>query len=596
MSLRGLTYDRVPKTKKANLRYRRMIWKLGHDDENARKAILDACRRDILLYINLFCWTYDPRKPSSRQPFITYGFQDDGILEICDAIKKGEDIGIDKSRDMGVTWISLAVIDWHWRFRRETSFLCLSQKEDRVDKKGDPDCLFWKLDYIEKHLPTYLKVRKREHTHLHIINPENGSVIDGESTNPNAGRGGRRTAVFRDEEAFADNGLAINKSIADNTPCQIRVSTPNGTGNSFYLAKESGTRWLSFHWSLHPEKRRGLYSVTDGVVEILDRDYKFPPGYDFQVEAGNKIRSVWYDKECKRRASAVDIAQELDIDYLASGSMFFDQQVLALAKERDCRKPLLIGNWAIDGAEFLPANFGQMSLWAHLNASKLPDQQTSYSMGVDISAGTGASDSCISIVDCVTGDKVCEYVCSDVSPERFAKLAAGLARFYSTPIGDCYIVPEGNGPGTIFLKALLEEEHYTHIYRQQSEAERSSRRSTKYGWWSGKVQKQTLLADYRQALASGKFVNHSTQAIIQAEQYIFTDGGVEHSRERGNEDASANKEQHGDRVIADALACRGMGEQPKRTAPEEKIEYLSLAWRKQQRLEKKASMKGWLDE
>jgi hypothetical protein len=524
-------------------------------------------------------------------PFITYGYQDDGILGMVDAITAGYDMGVDKSRDMGVTWIGMGVIDWMWRFHDERSFLLLSRKEDYVDKKDNPDCLFAKLDYIEDRLPTWLRVLGRERTKMHLFNPGTRSVIDGESTNENAGRGGRRSAVWRDEEAFCDNGLLIDKALSDNTNCQLRVSTPNGTGNSFYLAKLSGINWKSFHWTRHPEKARGLYRVEDHQVVEIDTGYDFT-GYAFVVDQGDGLRSPWYDRECKRRNSKVAIAQELDIDYLASGSMFFDAQVLALVKVRDCRPAFHVGHYSKEVFEDM--GHGPLSLWFHPSPQGRPDEKMTYVLGADIAAGTGASDSVAVVYNCKTGEKMAEYVNNMISPEGFADVCAELANWFSTEQGKCYMIWEATGPGGIFGKRILGTHRYSHYYKHVAD-DGKKRTGARAGWYSSKQGKEILLGEYRSDLAGGRIVNRSELAVAQCEEYIFTGNGVEHNAERGGEDPSGNKEQHGDRVIADALAARGMRNQvrPKKDQPATPLG--CFAWRREQARLLQIQNAGWLE-
>jgi len=121
------------------------------DDVAARRCILASCRNDIRFYVNTFCYTLDTRKDRAIQPFITYEFQD--VLLSLLAYNAAEslkpenryrrwDAGIDKSRDMGVTYCCLYFIDWIWRFHENRQMRCISSKEDRVDSSDDEDALF----------------------------------------------------------------------------------------------------------------------------------------------------------------------------------------------------------------------------------------------------------------------------------------------------------------------------------------------------------------------------------------------------------------------------------------------------------------------
>ena len=63
----------VPKTLRANLKWRKAIYRRIKDDPAFAEVIWEACARDPLFFINGFCWTYDPRrKPFSKLPFILY--------------------------------------------------------------------------------------------------------------------------------------------------------------------------------------------------------------------------------------------------------------------------------------------------------------------------------------------------------------------------------------------------------------------------------------------------------------------------------------------------------------------------------------------
>jgi uncharacterized membrane protein (DUF106 family) len=63
--------------------------------------------------------TYNPRKNPSTIPFITYAYEDKLILELVDAIHNQNEILVEKSRDMGVTWCVLLVFAWFWQFKGE---------------------------------------------------------------------------------------------------------------------------------------------------------------------------------------------------------------------------------------------------------------------------------------------------------------------------------------------------------------------------------------------------------------------------------------------------------------------------------------------
>ncbi len=95
------------------------------------------------------------------------------------------------------------------------------------------------------------------------------------------------------------------------------------------------------------------------------------------------------------------------------------------------------------------------------------------------------------------------------------------------------------------------------------------------GWSSSPATKDSLLIGYRDALKEGKFVNFSERALKETLQFQWgKDTHVRHSGERTTKDFSGARENHGDLVMADALAwkmlvqCGGVDTEP---ADEEKV-------------------------
>jgi len=288
-----------PQDYEANYRYRAQL--LSNRDPEFRSAVKELCAKDILFWINSFCWTFDPRPENQKKLgyheanmlFITWPFQDDFIRWLCERIDTGEDGLLEKSRDMGASWLVLTVFQWYWQFGGPgNDFKLGSRKEDFVDKIGDMDALFPKIRYQLKTQPRWLLPRGFElnkHTSfMNIRNPETGSTITGESNNPYFATGGRKKAVAFDEFAkWSGTDESAWQSASDVTDCKIALSSANGRNNHFYRLRSQQQGKIAvhrMHWSAHPLKTQD-----------------------------------WYEGEKKRR-SKQDLAAEVDIDYAASVS------------------------------------------------------------------------------------------------------------------------------------------------------------------------------------------------------------------------------------------------------------------------------------
>lgn len=604
-------YDLVPKDFDENLRFRGEMLRMAGSDPLAAAQITTMCRDDLLFYVNTFCWTYDPRATVSVTPFVTYEFQDTAMLDIAHCVLAGEDFAMPKSRDMGASWMGLTVFEWFWHFRYNQSFLLISRNEDYVDKRGNPKSLFWKLDFLHEHQPRWLLPSGRwlgwKDPHrrlLHLGNDDTGSVIDGESTTGDAGRGDRRTAMFIDEHAAFElnDGFRVLKATRDTTRCRGFNSTPQGSNNGFYeVCHNTAARIIRLHWSSHPEKKRGLYTTgKNGKVELLDdfrgmvqyrekgekrtRDVMFPDAYPFTLD--KKRRSPWYDGECARCINAMEVAQELDIDFLGSDYQFFDGEFIDLLRKKYCRTPLLTGNLEFDPETFEPKRFvetphGLIDLWISLDGDGRVAKDRQFVVGSDISAGTGASNSVSCGVDRQTGEKIAVLRTPTLRPNPFAKLAIALAKFLNGGM----MIWDASGPtGKVFTQQVIAS-HYGNIYYRRSEKKVTQQISNEPGYYLNPTAREALLESYRADLADHVYVNRSDRGMGECLQFIRKpDGTIEHSASANSQDPSGARTAHGDEVIADALAALGCRDsRRKEKAEEPSVPEGSLAWRMKQK-------------
>jgi hypothetical protein len=569
-------YDTVPKDPVANLAYREELIQAVDGDKKAEREIWCACRREPLFYLNAFGWTYDPRLPEGQKklPFITFDIQDEALYEIFRALGY-YDILIEKSRDEGASWICLEAFLHQWHFQREMNLGMTSRKADLVDSSGNPDCLFWKLQYQLANEPDFL-CPNYTHREMLLKNTEQKSTIVGESATGEVGRAGRTWAYFMDEFAAFDreDGYRALAATGDNTESRVFNSTPRGTGNAFYDVRQNpAVKKVQLPWYEDPRKNGGLYrgNPKTGEVEIQVRTpngrrlplYRYMPDYQFITD--DKVRSPWYDYQCARRAHPMLIAQELDMDYQSSTFTFFDESVLNTIIDTQTRPAVMSCDFVIDPEtkEIIrmyetDSQKGPWHFWISIDPeTHLPPMNRRYAMGVDISAGTGASNSCMSIVDIDTGEKVGEYANPNITPERLAIPAYVIAHLFR----EAYLIWENNGPGRPFGKRLLEL-GYVNFYHRRDDVSIKRKVSDIAGWASTKETKYQLLSDYRDAQYDGSFTNPSRVAVAECREYIhLADGSVDHADAVSSLDPTGAKHSHGDRVMADALAwkaCKDM--------------------------------------
>lgn len=588
----GKYHLKVPKDAAANLRFRRHLLTAAATDPRVQAALREACRLDFLFFVNVFVWQYNPRQPGAEVgPFVSWDFQDESVPCILGAIEDQDDMLIEKSREMGATWWFLIAETWLWLFHGWKKFHNMSRNEKAVEA-DDPDCLFWKIDFLLAKLPTWLLPKKSRRNKLFFGNDDNGSTVTGDASTGKAGVGGRATAMFIDEFSQIKEDYEVLHRTSDTTSCRIFNGTHLGLDTAFYeLSQRVDMKKLVWHWTLHPEKKRGLYRAVDGKLEILDKIYEFRADYPFVLDGTPSggpcpgLRSPWYDQQCRRKGSTRAVAMDLDIDPKGSVSQFFDPMTIRVLRqlasapkwqgdlhfERDTGKPQAL----------VASPAGRIRMWL-VPVSDRAVPLGKYAAGADLATGSGATNSCVSIINALTGQKVLEYASPDVRPEALAPLAVALCRLFRTEAGDgAMFAWEQQGPGLLFGKAVVDL-GYRNIYYKTDEFELTKTVSDTPGWYPSPNNKRLLLEEYRAALQGRQFANPSDEALATCLAFRYGKGGVvEHGGEAGGQNLAGARVNHGDLVIADALAWKmaqtfyvGQKREEENEPPP-----LSLAWR-----------------
>lgn len=560
-------YNLVPKEREANLKWRADLIRKGSASASAAEELWIMCARDPLFYINSFCFIFEPRM-AAQLPFITYEFQD-GALETIFEAHGNFDLVIEKSRDMGASWMCVTSIEWHWHFHKRRTFLLLSRKEELVDGKGkDPRSLFAKIDFLHKHQPGWL-LPDRTRMQMHYSNDDNDSSMDGESTNKFAGIADRRYSLLIDEFSKMENQDSIFRGTRDVSDCRLFNFTPQGADNmASRVAHSEDYRKITLHWSRHPIKSIGLYRVEkDGEIEFIDTNYWTPKrqtAKNYVAEEPNnprfKFRSPWYDLQCKRADTDKEIAQELDIDYLASSFQYFKPSLLAKAIAKTSN-PEEKGEFEYSGFNAEPISFqrntaGDLDLWTVLDgAGNPPRQGRSYVVGADISAGTGASNSVLVIGEARSHEQVGEMASPHIRPEELAKYAVSLCRWFCDEQGNpAALIWEAPGPGREF-GAAVKDLGFSNVYYFRPRS-RWAKAKKVPGWWPTKDEKRDLIGEYRRAIYESRYLVHSRLQLEECRHYIHhPNQWVEHSKQTGSSilDPSGARENHGDRPMAGAL-------------------------------------------
>jgi len=183
--------------------------------------------------------------------------------------------------------------------------------------------------------------------------------------------------------------------------------------------------------------------------------------------------------------------------------------------------------------------------------------QRTFGIGMDVGAGTGASDSTIEVF-CVQGrEEAASFASNRVTPSDLGRLAVAVGRWYNNALICC--VQKMHGLTTI--RAMVEK-GYNHLWRSRDMRQRVEVQANQLGWPKGEMSDKLLLDEWRDALAAADGCKlHDFETLEQHRQYIYDDAGRPTLSRMSNMNVAA-RGQHGDRVVACALANRACKDLP----------------------------------
>ena len=252
-------------------------------------------------FVNDWGMTLDPRLAQqglpSLVPFTLWPRQWEFVDWCVERWRKGESGLIEKARDAGASWLSVAL----------SCTLCLmhpglvigygSRKLELVDQIGSPRSLFEKARIFLSHIPPEFLggwTRDRHAPLGRILFPGTGSVMHGEGGDQ-IGRGDRCAIYWVDEAAHIEHPTMLDAALAGTTNTRLDISTPAGRGNSFATKRFSGALPV-FTMSWRDDPRKDDAWLAKQLVELdpVTVAQEILCDYNASVE-GVLIPSAWIE-------------------------------------------------------------------------------------------------------------------------------------------------------------------------------------------------------------------------------------------------------------------------------------------------------------
>jgi hypothetical protein len=578
----------VPRDMLANALYRKGILEAAETKQHIQQALLEVCKNDIIFWINAFGFQSNPDE-MEEGPFICYPFQEaffvggemeiGGVMRrqwgILECIEDREDLRVPKSRYVGASWKVAFTAVWLCLFHDHSKVLVMSKDEATAEDVDDSKSLFWKIQFIIDHLPDWMS-RGSGKKKAGVMRFWNKTTITSTAKVISGGVGDRVTLMVLDEFGqFDAKAYEIYSMTKDAARSRVFIGTHKGRDTMLFTLctdiRYAQMRETILHWSMHPVRSRGKYRYDErsNQIVVLDKSYEYPHNFRYVMEtmpAGGPfpgIRSPWYDKTCIGR-SEYDIAMNLDIDPTGSTLTFFDPYRIGQLK-LECREPVWRGGLIHDKDTGMPKRLvadpkGKLKLWVRpVGEALLPNMRAG--AGSDLAAGTGATPTCLSVFNAVTGDKVLAYEDATIDQMDAAMLFAAILRMISDGQGTNPLLCWEIQYSMIFTKFIRQKAGYRPIWISRGEdiPGRPRDPKNKAGLNSTKPSQLKFMDEYRKALYDQKITNWDEPSLDETLFYVYSGTGVEYKgRNKGRvKDAESGASvHHGDIVVADALAYK----------------------------------------
>lgn len=380
-----------------------------------------------------------------------------------------------KFRQAGITELISMYCLWLAMYHREKNVVIISIK-DRVAKK-----VLRKIKYMYRNLPDHLKVpvvngRGDDIGTATELEFSNGSIISSIPTTEDAGRSEAVSLAVIDEAAivrWANQIWAAMFPTLSTGGNAIINSTPYGVGNWFHkmwvdaCAGASSFNPIRLKWFMHPERDMDWYREMRGALG-------------------------------ERRT-----AQEIDGDFLTSGSSVFDLADIKAIEDELADTPILGKDYG-----------GNLIIYGHPKAGE------KYFIGSDVSTGRAKDFSAFSIVD-KHGTDMAVFK-KKVTPRGLSEILMKYGKKYNYAT----LAPESNDIG-LATTSHIEEAGYRNLYYSKAllkvKGENKPKEESIPGWYTTKKNRPVIIAGLEEDIREGNINIRDPFFVDEAYTFIYDD-------------------------------------------------------------------------
>ena len=286
-------------------RLRRTAWLYAPGPHREERLALDRalCAQDFWYWADQYAWIVDANAldPEKRIiPFVGWPRQRE-LVEWLNAglargsIHHGETLIAPKARKLGVSYTVMMWILHMWLFEGNFSALLGSKREEEVDQRGNQKALFQKIRTALYRLPAHIRPpmkKGRDDKHRLLINPDNGSIIAGDTTSESFGQSDRKRVIFIDEAARIQPNIMASIMTASISVADLRllVYNPGAKMHVTWQMHQGENRLpdrciFEMGWRANPTrgeefKRSKIRPIGDLTAEQFGSAFEVKYGYD----------------------------------------------------------------------------------------------------------------------------------------------------------------------------------------------------------------------------------------------------------------------------------------------------------------------------
>lgn len=298
----------------------------------------------------------------------------------------------------------------------------------------------------------------------------------------NVGRGYTLHNVLLTELAFWEKSEEKMAAIENSVPKDGRIiieSTPNGLGNTYHRM------WMADNG--YAKKKYGWW-------------------WHYSEQEIDEIR--------KRINNPMKFSQEYELEFLSSGRLVFDKNIV----ERMRPHILNVGE-AIRNDDGTTAFVKEMPDGLRIYKEPVPGRM--YVVGGDVAEGVIGGDYSVAIIfDRETGEEVA-YWRGHIPADKFGGLLDKWGRLYN----EALMVVEMNNHGLTTLTALKNLLYPRMYFRPSKFDSVASSWSDRLGWRTTRVTRPLMIDDAAEMLREGSIIIHSQEVLNEMLTFVYDAGG-----------------------------------------------------------------------